>query len=151
MKEIVLTCREGKEYTYVLHPIPYFDARRLSELYPVLNVQQIVRGADTAEGMRLLFSYVSRKLESGDLVRLETDALVANHVPDFKTGSLLEAKALDEVFDFFGDGGLLSSVKAVLQAALPTELKTLIQSAPHLLQTVLRVGESLETNSVSKT
>lgn len=139
-EEVVISCGDGVERTYLISTLPYPVGRKVAALYPTANLPKIGDYKVSEEVMLDLFKHVAIQHEDGSQQRLLTMALIANHVPDAMTGLKLEARMLAKNFDFFGQGGISASLQRFLETRLPSIIRTLIPLLPPSLVADVAAG-----------
>jgi hypothetical protein len=80
--------------------------------------------------MLLMMRYVAVERDDGSMLRLSTQALIDNHVPDGEALIRLELEMLKYNTSFFGLAGNSDFVGSLLQKYLPQVIKTLMDSLP---------------------
>lgn len=132
-KPITLTSQDGVEKTYYLSKIPAIPAREIITQYPVSAIPKIGDYGVNQAIMLKLMSYVGIDI-GGKVQRLETEALINNHVPDFEVLMRLEAAMIDYNCSFFtkGTGSIFFDLIAEKAKPLTSKILTalLAQSSP---------------------
>lgn len=125
-QEITIKTQDGEEKTYVISKVPAIPARELVAKYPVANMPKLGDYAVSEEVMLKLMSYVAVVLPDGQHLRLTSQALVNNHVPDWETLARIELKMMEYNCSFFGRAGSLISSETIEKKAkqLITEILT---------------------------
>lgn len=95
---------DGKEITYILSNFDAVNGREIIALYPTSGLPKIGDYAVSKATMLKLMTYVAVKQANGDLLRLSTEALVNNHVPDWETLAKIEMAMMEKNCSFFRDG-----------------------------------------------
>lgn len=101
-KEIEVTDVDGEKYAYVIGRFSPLSGREIFSLYPLANAPKIGDYDKSEKGMLLLMKHVERVTPDGN-IRLETRALVDNHVPDAEALIRLEIAVLKYNLSFLGD------------------------------------------------
>ena len=130
-KEIVLLDEEGKECRFFLSKFYAWDGSEILERYPAhLLASSIIPRLYDAEIMNQLKAKIMRyvAVKIGDnLVRLETPALINNHVPDALTMHQLMAEEVKYNNRFFRNGTLWDFLKKAAIEARPKISEILTQ------------------------
>lgn len=100
--------------TFIIGKLPAVAGREIITQYPIANLPKIGNYEASQELMYKLMKYVAVRLENGNLIRLETPALIDNHVPSATTLMLLEKAALQHSFDFLADGVITNALESLL-------------------------------------
>lgn len=138
-KEVVIRDVDGAEHTFIISRLPATVGREILAKYPVSNLPKLGEYQASAEAMRLMLSHVAVPLESGE-VRLKTQALIDNHVPDGEALLRLEMAMLQYNTSFFGNGGSSDFLGGLIRKYLPLITKTLMDSLPPSLARDLQAG-----------
>ena len=128
-KEITLTDVDGDEHTYVISRFPATVGREIIAKYPITNIPKLGEYLQSEAAMMLLMSYVSKVLpDNGGSLRLETRALIDNHVPDGELLLKLEFEMFRYNTSFFGIVGNSDFVTGLVKKYLPLIMQTLTDS-----------------------
>lgn len=147
-KEIRLKDLDGEnEKTYILSRIPAWPAREICTQWPISALPKIGDYRRNEELAKRLISYVAVVTGEGEPVRLVTDALVHNHVPDWETLIKLETAMLEYNSSFRKGGWISNSLEGFTQKALALVSKTLTDSWAQSSQ----AGKPPSTNSEQST
>lgn len=122
--------RDGIEHSFVISRLPATVGREILAKYPVANVPKLGDYGTSTEAMLLMMKYVAVEREDGSMLRLSTQALIDNHVPDGEALIRLELEMLKYNTSFFGLAGSSDFVGSLLQKYLPQVIKTLMDSLP---------------------
>lgn len=133
---------DGGEHSFVISRLPATVGREILAKYPVSNIPKIGDYGVSTEAMQLMFRYVAIEREDGSHLRLTTQALIDNHVPDGEALIRLELEMLRYNFSFFGIAGDSDLVGSLLQKYLPLVIKTLMDSLPPSLVQGLQAGQN---------
>lgn len=108
-KEITIVDSKGIEHKYIISRIPYASGGReiCSQFIPT-SIPKLGNYQLNHELFLKMMKYVAVVTDNGQLP-LSTSALIDNHVPDVKTGLLLEKEMLEYNFGFF-DLGKISAI-----------------------------------------
>lgn len=122
--------RDGIEHSFVISRLPATVGREILAKYPVANVPKLGDYGTSTEAMLLMMKYVAVERDDGSMLRLSTQALIDNHVPDGEALIRLELEMLKYNTSFFGLAGSSDFVGSLLQKYLPQVIKTLMDSLP---------------------
>jgi hypothetical protein len=100
--------------TFIIGKLPAVIGREIITQYPIANIPKIGNYEVSRDLMYKLMRYVAVRLENGNVMRLETPALIDNHVPDATTLILLEKAAMQYNFDFLADGVIMNALESLL-------------------------------------
>lgn len=124
-QEITLKDVDGDEHTYVISRFPATVGREIIAKYPITNIPKLGEYLQSEAAMMLLMSFVSKVLEDGTHLRLETRALIDNHVPDGELLLKLEFEMFRYNTSFFGIVGSSDFVPGLVKKYLPLIMQTL--------------------------
>lgn len=116
-KEFKIVDSEGKEHTYWLSNFPAVLGREVIVKYPMSSLPKIGDYAMSEEIMIKLMGHVAVDV-NGQMIRLETKALINNHCPDFEVLGKLEMAMMEKNYAFFRDGRSLDFLENLLQIFL---------------------------------
>ena len=133
---------DGGEHSFVISRLPATVGREILAKYPVSNIPKIGDYGVSTEAMQLMFRYVAIERDDGSHLRLTTQALIDNHVPDGEALIRLELEMLRYNTSFFGIAGNSDFVGSLLQKYLPLVIKTLMDSLPPSLAQGLQAGRN---------
>lgn len=132
-EELVLKDAEGNDRKFILSNFPAVQGREIVAQYPTSGLPKVGDYGLNRELMLKLMSYVAVDL-GGTLQRLETEALINNHVPDWEMLAKLEMAMMEKNCSFFRDGRSSDFLENMAQIFLSkiTEISTrlLEQSSP---------------------
>ena len=95
-KEVTIEDRNGKEHHYVVGRLPYgAGGREVCSQYISTALPKVGNYAENEKIAKIMLKHVAIILDDGKQLRLSTDELVNNHIPDFITGIKLEVEALE--------------------------------------------------------
>jgi hypothetical protein len=97
--------RDGIEHSFVISRLPATVGREILAKYPVANVPKLGDYGTSTEAMLLMMRYVAVERDDGSMLRLSTQALIDNHVPDGEALIRLELEMLKYNTSFFGLAG----------------------------------------------
>ena len=109
-KDIECTSVDGDVITYRISRFPATDAREIITGY--LKAATPNSGDYNASKalMKKLMSYVAAINANGDEIRLRSESLINNHVPDFDTLATIEHQTLEYNSNFFNIGKISQSL-----------------------------------------
>lgn len=94
----------GGEKQYVVYKFPAIAGREIMTQYP-LSAMPKIGDYQTNEGlMKKIMTYVGVQIEGREPLRLVTDLLIDQHIPEFETLMRLEWAVIDHNCSFFGQG-----------------------------------------------
>jgi len=126
-KTIQLPTSKG-DRAYVLGKYPAVAGREIVAKYPLSNLPKLGDYGVSEEVMLKLMGFVAVETAPGNLVPLNSRALVDNHVPDWETLARLEWASLEYNCSFFGEGktfGFLDNIEAKAPAWISRMLTAL--------------------------
>lgn len=102
-KSLTLPTSKG-DRTYILGKFPAVAGREIVAKYPLSNMPKL-GDYDVSETVMLkLMAFVAVEVSPGQVIPLNSRALVDNHVPDWETLARLEWASLEYNCSFFADG-----------------------------------------------
>ena len=124
-KEFVVEGQDGKNHTYILSKFPAVQGREIISKYPLSAMPKLGDYAVNEETMLKLMSYVAVPQKATPL-RLETIALVNNHVDSWETLAKIEIEMMQYNCSFFLKDRALTFLDVCLQTltARATEILT---------------------------
>lgn len=141
-KEIIITDLDGEQKTFIISRLPATIGREILAKYPVANAPKLGDYGVSSEAMRLMMQYVAVPREMSEPLRLKTQALIDNHVPDGQSLIKLEFEMLRYNCDFFGVGSNQDLVGSLIRKYLPLTIQTLMDCLPPSLQQALQAGQN---------
>lgn len=114
---VMIKNRDGVEKAFTISRLPATVAREVIAKYPLSNIPKLGDYATSEEVMKKLMSYVAVDL-NGREQRLNTQALIDNHVDDGIQLMKLEVEMIDENTGFFGLGGQRGFLDCLLEKLL---------------------------------
>lgn len=139
---VTIKDRDGIEHPFVISRLPATVGREILAKYPVANVPKLGDYGTSTEAMLLMMKYVGIERDDGSVLKLSTQALIDNHVPDGEALIRLELEMLKYNTSFFGLAGNSDFVGSLLQKYLPLVIKTLMDSLPPSLVQGLQAGQN---------
>lgn len=103
-QEIQVVTQKGDEKTFIISKFPAIQGREIICKYPLSGMPKLGDYQVNEETMLKLMSFVAVPLENGDILKLNTKALVDNHMPDWETLAKIEMKMLEYNCSFFQNG-----------------------------------------------
>lgn len=101
-QEVSVPTQSGKEKTFILSKIPAVMAREIMAKYPTTFLPKLGDYDENRETMFKLMSYVGVPLKDGVApLRLTTEVLINNHVPDWECLGHIELAMLRYNSSFF--------------------------------------------------
>lgn len=124
-KTIILTDQDGTSKSYILSKIPAVQCREIITQYPLTAIPKIGDYKTNESIMFKLMNYVGVDI-AGKVQRLETEALINNHVSDFEVLLRLEAAMIDYNCSFFTKGTGSTFFALIAQNMKPSITKILM-------------------------
>ena len=132
-KEIEVTSIDGELKKYRISKIPAIPARAIVAKYVLGGIPKVGDYDTNHEQMLKLMGYV--EAPSGDgWIKLETESLINNHVPDFETLMRIEFKMLTYNTSFFQKGKISGFSKILMDKVESLGSSMLTDSLEKLLQ-----------------
>lgn len=150
-KEITLKDVDGEEHTYEISRFPATVGREIIAKYPITNIPKLGEYLQSEAAMMLLMSYVCKVMEDGSRLRLETRALIDNHVPDGELLLKLEFQMFSYNTSFFGIVGSPEFVPELVKKYLPLIMSTLTDYLAQSSQPDLPRSTNFAPSTTSKT
>lgn len=129
-KEIEVKDVDGELHQFIIGRLPAIEGRKILSLYPIANAPKIGDYEKSEEGMLLLMKHVERVTPNGN-IRLQTKALIDNHIPDAECLIRLEMEALKYNVSFFknaGGLGFVGLIQKIISGSVPQIIQTLMSS-----------------------
>lgn len=133
--EFKLKDSDGKEHTYILSNFDSIMGRKIIALYPTSALPKIGDYQVNHDTMLLLMSFVAVPT-AGQPLRLSTEALIRNHVPEAEMLLKIELAIMEKNFSFFQDGRGLDFFDRLVQIVLKKTLEMLTPLSEGSLPTV---------------
>lgn len=140
--ETTIKTQKGEDRVYLLSKFPAVDGREIIAKYPLSAMPKLGDYKVNEETMLKLMNYVAVPREGAEPLRLNTRALVDNHVPDWETLARIEKAMMEMNCSFFGDGRALSFLQGIAQQGKEWASETLIP----LLAQSLKAGKPPSKN-----
>lgn len=131
-KEVQVKDVDGNLHTYTISRLPAVAGREVFAKYAFSNMPKMGEYKQSEEVMVLLMSHVAKHIDDLE-IRLKTQSLIDNHVPDFHALMLLEIEMMRYNSRFFENGSASSLLDLALEKiadALPKIIETLTRSLP---------------------
>lgn len=129
--EFVIEDEVGNKLTYILSNFDAVNGREIIALYPTSGLPKVGDYAVNKAIMLKLMSYVAVNV-NGQQLRLETEALVNNHVPDWETLAKIEMAMMEKNCSFFRNGRSWDFLENFSQTILQKISEILILSSAQL-------------------
>lgn len=126
-KEFVLEDEDGKKRTYILSNFDCVEGRRIFSQYPMSALPKIGDYEVNEQLMYRIMSHVGIVTPAGQRLRLETEALVKNHVPTTEMLGLIEMEMMKKNFSFFQNGKILGLFEKLALLFTKSLSETLMQ------------------------
>ena len=126
--EFPLTDPDGVTRTYILSNFDCVEGRRIFSQYPMSALPKVGDYEVNEQLMYRIMKHVAVLTNDGRWLRLETEALVKNHIPTTEMLGLIEIEIMKKNFSFFRDGRIFSLFDNLVQLFTKSLLKTLTQS-----------------------
>ena len=141
-KEFPIMCQDGKERTYIFSKVPAVQMREIICKITASSIPDIDKYEINHETMLKMMSYVAVPQKTGMDLRLTTESLVNNHIPDWEALDRAEKCLLQYNCSFFLADRPLTFFELCLQMVKQkaTEISTI------LLQPLSRMEKPPSTN-----
>lgn len=139
-KEITIE-NDGEQYKFNISKFPATVGREIISKYPVSNMPKLGDYAVSEETMLKLMKYVER-IYPDRVQRLENQALVDNHVPNWEVLAQLEIKMIEYNCSFFRNGKGYDFLKKSTALAEQKIIKTLTDLSVNLLRAAKQPSKS---------
>lgn len=139
-QEVEVTDRNGKTHKYLISKFPAVTGREIAAKYPT-SVAAMAKQweqnqyAENEKIMLKAMTFVEKINEDGSTIRLTTQALIDNHVPDAESLMQLEKAILEYNFSFFekfvrsvSSGGLKAIISKLIMSTLTDSLRSFSQA-----------------------
>lgn len=137
---VEIECQDGTTKTFVLGKFPAIAGRELVTMYPLTAVPKVGDYKSNMDVVRKLMHFVEVPAEVDEqgtvirpAIRLTTDSLIDNHVPDFEALYRLEFALIQKNCSFFQNGKGRSLVENLAQNSMGKLMNVLTQWLPQLL------------------
>jgi hypothetical protein len=132
-QEIAVPLPDGTTKQYVISKFPAIAGREIVCKYPLSGMPKLGDYAVNEETMLKLMAYVAVPTDNGPL-RLNTRALVDNHIASWETLAKLEVAMLEYNCSFFGNGRASTFLDGIAQKAQVSISKILMGLLAQLSQ-----------------
>ncbi len=123
-----ITDSAGIVRNFTLSKFPAVQGREIIAKYPTSNMPKLGDYSVSEEIMLKLMSFVAVELPGGIIQRLESRALVDNHVGDWETLAKIEMAMMEKNCSFFRNGRISDFLNDFVLNSLPKILKMLMAS-----------------------
>lgn len=138
---VEIECQDGTKKTFTIGKFPAIAGRELVTMYPLTAVPKVGNYQANMDVVRKLMHYVEVPAEVDAMgtavrppIRLTSDALIDNHVPDFECLYRLEFALIQKNFSFFQNGKGRSLLESLGQNSMAKITNVLTQWLPQLLE-----------------
>lgn len=131
-KEVQVKDVDGNLHTFTISRLPATVGREVLAKYTFSNMPKAGDYQQSQEVLVLLMSYVAKHVDDLE-IRLKTQSLIDNHVPDAEALLRLEIEMMRYNTSFFANGSASSLLDLALEKiadALPKIIETLTRSLP---------------------
>lgn len=128
-----LVCADGVTRTFLLSKVPAVQGREIALQYPTSGMPKVGDYALNQKLMLRLISYVAVVTSEGTELRLTTEALINNHVPEWEDLVKLEGLMISYNFSFFNNGKGLNFLDGLIQNIKSSGIEMLTRSLGQLL------------------
>lgn len=121
----------GIEHEFIISSMPAIDGRYVLSQYPLANMPKTGDYNVSKDAMLTMMRHVGKVMPNGETLRLTSEALINNHVPDAEALIRLEIEMLKKNTSFFQTGSASGFLDYLLQKvgdSLPSIIKTLTDS-----------------------
>lgn len=143
----------GTMHDFVISTMPAIDGRYVLSQYPLSNMPKTGDYNVSKDAMLVMMRHVGKVMPSGETLKLTTEALINNHVPDAEALIRIEIEMLKKNTSFFQVGGastFLDYLKEKMADSLPSIIKTLTDSLQSSYPQDSQVTPNSKAQSVSK-
>lgn len=134
--EITLKTLDGKDKNFIIHRFDCITGREILTQYPITGAPKLGQYDDNKKLMLKLLSFVKVVASDGSQLKLDSETLITNHVPDTETLVRIELEMFKYNYSFFQSGGvfevltqLVSLVKGSNDIPMSTDLSELSSPA----------------------
>lgn len=107
-KEVTVKDVDGIDHTYTISRFPCIAGREIVTQWPISAMPKVGDYAVNEAIVLKMMAYVGVKPKKGEMILLENQTLVENHVPDYECLMRLEAELMGYNTTFFGKEKLLA-------------------------------------------
>ncbi len=132
-EELILEDEDGVSHKYILSNFDAVAGRHIISQYPMTGLPKVGDYAENEKLMFKLMGYVAVVTSNGSHLRLSTEALIMNHVPNFEMLAKIEMKMMEKNCSFFRDGRSLSFCDNIAQVFTKKILEMLTLSSEQSL------------------
>ena len=145
-KEIEIECGDGSKKTFILSKFPAIAGREIITQYPLSAIPKLGDYGTNESIMLKIMGYVGARTDGG-VLRLDSRALVDNHVPDFEALMRLEMAMIEYNCSFFANGKASGFFALIAEKVEALITKTLTDSAARSFPKNKQPISSSETNT----
>jgi hypothetical protein len=124
-KTVEIVALDGTLRNYILSKFPAVQGREIVANYPLTAVPKVSDYKSNEAVMLKLMAFVAVESKTGDLLRLTTQALIDNHVPDWETLVRIEIEMMKYNTSFFREGVVSTFLSDIATKALASITPTL--------------------------
>ena len=147
-KTVEIEDQQGKTHTFKIGEMPYLDGgREVCSQYITTAAPLVGKYKENQELAVKMFRHISKVTEDGGEIKLTTEALINNHIPDFMTGVRLEVAALEHNVGFSAIG-LIQEYRQKWVQDLPDVITKILTV---LRDSLLQIEPPLSTTSKKNT
>ena len=148
-QEVLVKDADGMDHAFIISRLPATVGREVLAKYPTSSLPKIGNYEVSAEAMKLMMKYVAKPQQDGSHIRLMTNALIDNHVPDGEALIRLEIEMLKYNTSFFGHAGSFD-FRGFLQAKIQQYAPLIMKTLTDLSQQSSQVDSQRTPNSKKK-
>lgn len=115
-QEITIKSQREGDKKYIISAFPWSAGREIMTQYPITAIPKIGDYQSNAAVVAKMMCYVAVPQDSGPL-RLTTQGLCDNHIPDWECGARLEKEMIKYNASFFQNGEALNFFEAIAKRA----------------------------------
>lgn len=145
-KEISVPDVNGTEKTFIISKFPAVAGREIIAKYPLSGLPKLGDYEVNEETMLKLMSYVAVKVKDA-IVKLDTRALIDNHVRDWEQLARVEIEMFKYNTSFFREGAISTFLGTIGQKVLQSIAPMLIPLSQRLLEAIKQHTNNLPKNT----
>lgn len=149
-KDIEVIGIDGKTRKFIISKFPAIAGREIVAKYPLSAMPKLGDYAVNEETMFKLMAYVAVDVGNNNIIRLDTQAKIDNHVPEWETLMKIEFEMMKYNTSFFGKGEISGFLKTTVQKSLLLISPMLKDWSAQLLDQVKQHSGTLEKTIRSK-
>jgi hypothetical protein len=147
-QELTVKTLDGEEKTFVISRFPAIAGREIIAGYPLTGMPKIGEYKSNEAIMLKLMSFVAVTMPNGELLRLRTQALIDNHVPDCETLMRIEFESLKYNTSFFRKGEISTFLGTIAKKAAQLISPTLTPLLEQLSEAVKQRSANFKQNTI---